>query len=60
MDYDTMRHLADSWGLVYLFVIFVGVIFFTFRPGSKSQADKNANIPLREDGSLREDRPDVR
>lgn len=49
MDYNTMRHLADSWGLVYLFVVFVGVIFFTFRPGSKKQADENANIPLKED-----------
>ena len=49
MDYNTMRHLADSWGLLYLFVVFVGVILFTFRPGSKKQAEKNAEIPLRED-----------
>ena len=50
MEYNSLRQLADSWGLVYLFVIFVGVIYFTFRPGSKSQADKNAQIPLNEDG----------
>ena len=49
MDYNSMRHLADSWGLVYLFLIFIGVIYFTFRPGSKDQADKNAQIPLIED-----------
>ncbi len=49
MDYNTMRHLADSWGLLYLVVIFLGVIYFTFRPGSKEQADKNAQIPLNED-----------
>jgi cytochrome c oxidase cbb3-type subunit 4 len=49
MDYDFMRELADSWGLLYLFLIFVGVIAFTFRPGSRKQADKNAHIPLRED-----------
>ena len=49
MDYNTMRHLADSWGLLYLFAIFVGVIYFTFRPGSKEQADKNAQIPRNED-----------
>lgn len=54
MDYSLLRNLADSWGLVYLFLIFVGVIFFTFRPGSKKQAEDNANIPLRED------KPDVR
>ncbi len=49
MDYNTMRHLADSWGLLYLVVIFLGVVYFTFRPGSKEQADKNAQIPLNED-----------
>ena len=49
MDYNTLREMADSWGLLYLFVIFVGVILFTFRPGSRKQADKNAQIPLRED-----------
>lgn len=49
MDYSTFREFADSWGLVYLFVLFVGVIFFTFRPGSKAQADKIAQIPFKED-----------
>ena len=49
MDYETLRQAADSWGLLYLFVLFVGIILFTFRPGSKRQADKNAQIPLRED-----------
>jgi cytochrome c oxidase cbb3-type subunit 4 len=49
MDYNTMRQFADSWGLLYLFLIFVGVILFTFRPGSRKQAEKNANIVLKED-----------
>ncbi|RVU38149.1 cbb3-type cytochrome c oxidase subunit 3 [Hwanghaeella grinnelliae] len=49
MDYETVRHAADSWGLVYLFVLFVGVIAYTFRPGGKKAADDAANIPLKED-----------
>lgn len=49
MDYDTVRHAADSWGLVYLLVLFVGVVFFTFRPGSKKMSDDAAQIPLKED-----------
>lgn len=49
MDYETLRHAADSWGLVYLFVLFVGVIAYTFRPGGKKAADEAANIPLKED-----------
>ena len=49
MDHETLRHFADSWGLLYMFVIFIGVIAYTFRPGSKKIADEIANIPLRED-----------
>ena len=49
MDYDTMRHFADSWGLLALFIFFVGVLAFTFRPGSRKSADAAANIPLKED-----------
>lgn len=49
MDYENLRHLADSWGLVYLVAIFVGVVLFVFRPGSKRKYKKNAEIPLKED-----------
>ncbi len=49
MEYETLRQVADSWGLLYLFVIFVGVVIFVFRPGSKKHYEDVANIPLRED-----------
>ena len=49
MDYSSFREFADSWGLVYLFALFIGVIIFTFRPGSKKQADEIAKIPFKED-----------
>ena len=49
MDYSTFRQFADSWGLRYLFLLFVGVIIFTFRPGSKKTAEEVAKIPLKED-----------
>ena len=49
MDYSTFRQLADSWGLLYLFVLFVGVVFFTFRPGSKKVAKDVSMIPFKED-----------
>lgn len=51
MDYEAFRHFADSWGLVYLFVVFVAVIAYTFRPGSKKVADEIAQIPLKEDNN---------
>ena len=49
MDYNLFREFADSWGLLYLFALFLGVIFFTFRPGSKSRANEIAQIPFKED-----------
>ena len=49
MDYSIFREFADSWGLLYLFVLFVGVIAFTFRPGSAKKADEIAQIPFKED-----------
>jgi len=49
MEYENLRHFADSWGLVYLFAMFVIAVLFTFRPGSKKTADDAAQIPLKED-----------
>lgn len=49
MDYETFRHFADSWGLVYMAVVFVGVVLFVFRPGMKKQHEDAANIPLKRD-----------
>jgi cytochrome c oxidase cbb3-type subunit 4 len=47
--YTAMRHFADSWGLVFLFVVFVGMVLFLLRPGAKKAAEDAAQIPLKED-----------
>ncbi len=49
MDYETMRQFADTWGLVGLTVLFVGIVIFVFRPGSRQRYEDDANIPLKED-----------
>ncbi len=49
MDYESLRQMADSWGLLYLFVVFVIVVIYTFRPGTKKHYEDVANIPMRED-----------
>lgn len=49
MDYSTFRQLADSWGLLYLFLLFVGILLFTFRPGSGKVAERVSMIPFTED-----------
>lgn len=49
MSYDTFRHFADSWGLLYLCVVFLAVAAFMLRPGANERAQEAANIPLRND-----------
>jgi cytochrome c oxidase cbb3-type subunit 4 len=49
MDYHTLREFADSWGLLFLTLFFVGVVLFAFRPGSRKTAEEAAQIPLKDD-----------
>lgn len=48
-DYQTLRTAADSWGLLYLFALFIIACAFAFRPGTKESYRKAAQIPLKED-----------
>ena len=45
--YQTMRTFADSWGLLALTLIFLGVVVFAFRPGSRALHKDSADIPFR-------------
>jgi len=49
MTYETVSHFAQTWGLVYLVVLFAGVLFYALRPSSKKKFEQAANIPLKED-----------
>jgi cytochrome c oxidase cbb3-type subunit 4 len=49
MDYHFLREFADSWGLLFMVVFFIAVILFAFRPGSRSAANKAAQIPLKDE-----------
>ena len=48
MDYELLRQFADSWGLLYLVLLFVGIVLFTFRRGSSKAAKETALIPFKE------------
>lgn len=48
-QYTFLRQLADSWMLLALFVFFVGIIIWVFRPGSSATYRDTANIPFRHD-----------
>lgn len=49
MDYATIASFAQTWGLVYMVALFVGVLVYAFRPGAKKKFDDAAQMPLRED-----------
>ena len=47
--YSLLREFADSWMLLLLFTVFVGVFAWAFRPGSRAIHRDTANIPFRHD-----------
>lgn len=50
MTYTFLRHMADSWGLLAMFIFVLGVAVFAFRPGSSRHYRHAAQIPLKDDG----------
>ncbi|MBW7055181.1 cbb3-type cytochrome c oxidase subunit 3 [Paracoccus bogoriensis] len=61
--YTFLRAMADSWALLVLVLIFLGVIAFVFRPGSRRvQKDaaesifRNESRPAAEDDENKEGR----
>ena len=49
MTYDALRHFADSYGLIFLGIIFVGLIGWTFRTGSKRRYRRAATMIFERD-----------
>lgn len=49
MGFEDIKALSGSIGLVIFVCVFVAVVVYTFRPGTKKQMDDHANIPLNED-----------
>ncbi|MEI6485236.1 MAG: cbb3-type cytochrome c oxidase subunit 3 [Sphingomonadales bacterium] len=43
-DYDTLRHLADSWGLVAMGVLFVGFVGWALRPAARPRHAEAATM----------------
>jgi cytochrome c oxidase cbb3-type subunit 4 len=50
--YTIMQIIARSWGMIFMFLAFVGVVIFTLRPGSRKVHRHTADIPF-----LYDDRP---
>lgn len=46
--YETMRHFADSWGLLAMFAVFAVVVVRAFLPSMKNKARDAASIPFKD------------
>ena len=49
MNYDALRHFADSWGLLAMAVLFLGLVTWPFRKGARHPHDDAANMIFKED-----------
>lgn len=49
--YEALAHFAQTWGLVYFFVLFIAVLVYALWPSraQQKQFDESARMPLRED-----------
>jgi len=47
--YEFFSQLAQTWGLVYFFILFVAALVYALWPSRQKQFDESASIPLRED-----------
>jgi cytochrome c oxidase cbb3-type subunit 4 len=49
MDYHAVSGFAQSWGLVYLVVLFAVAIGWALWPRNRARFDEAARIPFKED-----------
>lgn len=49
MSFQDASAFAQTFGLVYLFVLFLGVLVYALWPKNQDKFDHAANIPLEED-----------
>ncbi len=47
--YTILQVIARSWGAMFMLLVFLSVILFTLRPGSRKIHRDTANIPFRYD-----------
>lgn len=47
--YEALRHFADSWALLVMFVVFAGLIAWPFRPSARSRNRDAAELIFKDD-----------
>jgi cytochrome c oxidase cbb3-type subunit 4 len=53
--YTALRHFADSWGLLLMFLVFCAVVAWVFRPGARKTHDEAATQIFRNEDAPRKD-----
>ncbi len=48
-SYEFFAQIAQTWGLVYFFVLFIAVLVYALWPSRQKKFDEAARVPLRED-----------
>ena len=49
MTFQDVCYFAQTWGLVYLVILFIGMLIYALRPGAKKKFEDAAQIPFKED-----------
>lgn len=49
MTYNDLRHFADSWGLLAMAILFLGLVAWPFRKGARARNEEAATMIFKED-----------
>ncbi len=49
MNFDSVSYFAQTWGLIYLVVLFAIVVAYALWPRNRKKFRDAANIPFKED-----------
>lgn len=53
--YSALRSFADSWAMVSMLAIFIGIVAWVFRPGSRPEYDDTARSIFRNEDKPKDD-----
>ncbi|MDZ3832873.1 MAG: cbb3-type cytochrome c oxidase subunit 3 [Sphingopyxis sp.] len=49
MNYNDLRHFADSWGLLFMTLLFLCLVAWPFRKGARRRNEEAANMIFKDD-----------
>ena len=47
--YEFLRHLADSWGLLAMMIVFLTLALWPFRPGARERNREAASVIFKDE-----------